>query len=66
MNLINIFLHGGPLDGYKKLLGGILVLTSQGLTLFQPDSSLIQPLSQAGNFLLGYGILSDLSKRSVK
>ena len=66
MSLINVLLHGGPLDGYKKLLGGILVLTSQGLSLFQPDSLLIQPLSQAGNFLLGYGIVSDLSKRSIK
>lgn len=66
MDLIKFLIHGGPFDGYKKLLGGVLVLTSQGLALFQPDSSLIQPLSQAGNFLLGYGILSDVSKGSVK
>ena len=59
MGLLDKVIHLGPLDGYKKIIGGSLLLASQAVALSNPASPLITPLLYLGNWLLGQGLISD-------
>lgn len=66
MNILSSIIHLGPLDGYKKTLGGFLLLASQAIALTNPTAALVKPLLYAGNWLLSQGLISDVVKGTVK